>query len=298
MTVQRLLAVDDEPINLEIIAACFDGGDYLLDCATDGEEAWSLLDGNAAYDAIILDRMMPNLDGIALLRRIKADPRFVRIPVVMQTAAGDPDQVREGLDAGAYYYLVKPYVCETLLAIVRGALDDGAYRRQLQQRLLRHGNALKLLDSAEFTFQSLEEAETLAAFIAHGCPDPDSAMLGISELLINAVEHGNLGITYDGKAVLKREGRWQEEVERRLGLPENRGKFVRLSLTRPYGKTQIRIVDQGQGFDWRQYLDFDPARACDPNGRGIALARMASFESLFYENTGNVVVATLRQGTP
>lgn len=294
MSTPHLLAVDDEPINLELVSECFAGLDYSLDKARNGEEAWSMLNGCRHYDAIILDRMMPGVDGISLLRQIKADGRFSGIPVIMQTAAGDPEQVREGLAAGAYYYLVKPYRCDSLLAIVRGALDDAAYRRQLQQKLRRHVDALKLLDTAEFSFRSLEEAETLAAFIAHGCPQPDSAVLGISELLINAVEHGNLGITYEEKTALKTEGRWQEEVRLRLELPEQQDKRVRVSFRREGPATRIRIRDEGSGFDWGKYLDFDPDRAFDPNGRGIALARLTSFDALCFEDGGNTVVATLK----
>lgn len=291
----RLLVVDDEPFNLEIIAEYFDGQGYELDTATHGEEAWVRLNGSPAYDAIILDRMMPVLDGMALLLRLKADTRFAHIPVIMQTAAGEPEQVREGLAAGAHYYLVKPYERESLLSIVRGALDDSAFRQQLQRRLSRYGDALKMLESAEFSFSSIAEAETLAAFVADGCPHPDSAVLGISELLVNAVEHGNLGITYAEKARLRREGRWLEETERRLLLPENTAKRVRLTMRRSEETTTVRISDEGPGFDWHSFIDFDPARAFDPNGRGIALARMASFESIRYEGTGSTVVAELKR---
>jgi hypothetical protein len=54
------------------------------------------------------------------------------------------------------------------------------------------------------------------------------------------------------------------------------------------------VIDQGAGFDWQRYLDFDPERATDPNGRGIAMARLMSFESLSYSGCGNCVVATVR----
>lgn len=294
MSTPRLLVVDDEPFNLEIIAECFESLGYQLDTAAHGEEAWSCLNGPERYDVIILDRMMPVLDGMALLRRVKGDSRFAHVPLIMQTAAGDPEQVREGLAAGAHYCLTKPYERESLLSIVRGALDDVGFRRQLQLRPSCHGDALKLLESAEFSFRTLAEAETLAAFIADRLPQPESAVLGISELLINAVEHGNLGIGYAEKGQLKREGRWLEEIERRLALPENRNKRVRVWVVRNTATTNIRVADDGCGFDWQKYLDFDPERACDPNGRGITLARLASFASLSYEGAGNVVVAVLK----
>lgn len=295
MTAQHLLIVDDEPFNLEIIQEYFDGTPFILDTATNGEEAWAQLQGPTRYAAVILDRMMPILDGMGVLKRIKAHPQLQSIPVIMQTAAGAPEQVKEGLAAGAHYYLVKPYERESLLTIVRGALADDESRAALQTKLAEHGNALQLMEAAEFSLQSLNEAATLAAFLAQACPEPERAVLGISELLVNAIEHGNLAITYDEKSQLRREERWTEEVAHRLALVENRMKRVRVSFSRERAQVSLRIRDEGHGFNWEHYLEFDPARAFDPNGRGIALARMASFSSLEYEGCGNSVVVTIKQ---
>ena len=294
MSPQRLLVVDDEPFNLEIIGEYFDGQGFEIDTAEHGEEAWTLLNEKGPYSAIILDRMMPVLDGMGLLKRVKSNERLQSLPVIMQTAAGTPDQVREGLAAGAYYYLVKPFERESLLTIVRGALADNAAREELQQKVAEHGNTLQLMTSAEFSLRTVDEAGALAAFLAQASPKPESAVLGLSELLVNAVEHGNLGISYREKTALRHEDRWTEEVFRRLALPENAGKRVRALLERDDAGVSIRIRDEGLGFDWREYLEFSPERAFDPNGRGIALAKMTSFDSLEYEGCGNTVVVTIK----
>jgi CheY-like chemotaxis protein/anti-sigma regulatory factor (Ser/Thr protein kinase) len=289
----RLLIVDDEPLNLEILSEYFDGLNYHLTTASSGEAAWGILQEDHSFDLILLDRMMPGLDGVELLKRIKAAPRLASIPVIMQTAASAPEQVREGLMAGALYYLTKPYEQASLIAIVRAALADTRSRRDLQQRLQDHVSALRLMQDAHFSFATLEEASRLALFLAHACPAPESAVLGLSELMINAVEHGNLGISYGEKSRLKRSDQWEQEVERRLALPENRQKLVEVNFSRNKGLIRIRIRDQGNGFDWRPYLDFDPQRVFDPNGRGIAMARLTCFDSLDYLDNGNTVVATL-----
>jgi CheY-like chemotaxis protein/anti-sigma regulatory factor (Ser/Thr protein kinase) len=294
MSAQRLLVVDDEPFNLEIIGEYFDGLGFEIDTAEHGEEAWALLNEKGPYAAIILDRMMPVLDGMGLLKRVKSDERLQSLPVIMQTAAGTPDQVREGLAAGAYYYLVKPFERESLLTIVRGALADNEAREALQQKLAEHGNTLQLMTSAEFSLRTVEEAGALAALLAQATPKPENAVLGLSELLVNAVEHGNLGISYREKSALRHEDRWTEEVARRLALPENTAKRVRAVLARDEAGVSIRICDEGVGFDWREYLEFSPERAFDPNGRGIALAKMTSFDSLEYEGCGNTVVVTIK----
>lgn len=294
----HLLIVDDEPLNLEILSEYFDGQGYRLSMAENGEVAWAMLRQHPDVDLVLLDRMMPGIDGVELLKRIKADPELKPIPVIMQTAASAPEQVREGLLAGALYYLTKPYERDSLLSIVRAALADGNTRRDLQQRLREHTNALRLMESARFSLSTLDEVGCLAVFLAQACPEPEGAVLGLSELLVNAIEHGNLGISYEEKSSLKRSDRWQEEISRRLQLPENAGKRVDVTFERDGSAIRICITDQGEGFDWSRYLDFDPARAFDPNGRGIAMARLGSFQDLQYQGKGNVVLATIGETLP
>ena len=115
----HLLIVDDEPLNLEILSEYFDGQGYRLSMAENGEVAWAMLKQHPDVDLVLLDRMMPCIDGVELLKRIKADPELKPIPVIMQTAASAPEQVREGLLAGALYYLTKPYERDSLLSIVQ-----------------------------------------------------------------------------------------------------------------------------------------------------------------------------------
>lgn len=295
---QQLLIVDDEPLNLEILAEYFEGQGYQLTMAPNGYAAWDILCRHPEFDLVLLDRMMPGMDGVELLRRMKATPVLSNIPVIMQTAASSPEQVREGLLAGALYYLTKPYERDSLLSIVRAAIADGRTRKDLQQQLHKNISALRLLTGARFSLASLEDVSSLAAFLAQACPHPETAVLGISELLVNAIEHGNLGISYAEKSELTRAGTWHEEVLRRQALPENRDKRVEVEFVRDQVSTRIIIRDQGQGFDWQRYLDFDPGRAFDPNGRGIALARLGSFRELEFVGQGNMVVATLDGGQP
>ncbi|MDD5247722.1 MAG: response regulator [Rhodocyclaceae bacterium] len=291
----RILVVDDEALNRAIIAECLDDIAYRLDMAVDGEEAWEKLERSSApYHLILLDRMMPRLDGMALLQRIKATPRHQRIPVIMQTAAASIDQVCEGIKAGVYYYLTKPYAPEALLAIVRAALADIAARDEAARRVRAQADALKLAVKAEFRFRSIAEACSLAALLAHLCPVPETAVLGLTELMMNAVEHGNLGISYADKSLLRRENRWEEEIERRSKLPEYRERSVSITAERSVDAVEFTIVDEGAGFAWQPYLQLDAERAFDPNGRGIAMARMTSFDRLDYRGCGNEVVATVR----
>lgn len=237
---------------------------------------------------------MPNMDGMEFLKAIKAEARFRDIPVVMQTAASAPEEVLEGIKAGVYYYLTKPYEQEMLLGIVGSALRDAQSNKELQESVRRHRSILGLMVNSCFRFRTLEEAKNLAAYIANCFPEPDKTIYELHELLINAVEHGNLGITYPEKTKLIFDHRWDEEVQRRLGLPENRGKFAQISFKAAADAIVVPIKDEGNGFNWKDYLELSPDRVTDPHGRGIATSRMMSFHSLEYLGSGNQVRCTVK----
>lgn len=294
MSKARILVVDDEPFNLDIVAEYLDEMDFDLVMVESGDAAWeALCDAEGRFDLVLLDRMMPGMDGIMLLRKIKADERLNSIPVIMQTAATSPEQVREGLAAGAFYYLTKPFEGEALQTIIRSALDDMRVRRELRASLNDHAKAMHCMTEGSFTIRTLEEARNLASFVALLGPQPETLAMGLSELLVNGVEHGNLGIDFAEKSRLREEDRWEDEVAHRLSLAENRNKSVRLRVWGDDSRWVFEIRDDGPGFDWRRFLDFDPERAFAPNGRGIALSRQLSFTSLTYLPPGNQVVVTV-----
>lgn len=287
-----LLVVDDEPYNLEIISEFLESEGYELVTAQDGREALDILEREPKrFSSVILDRMMPGVDGIAVLQKIKSDPELRLLPVIMQTAAASREQILEGLQLGAYYYLTKPFEPEMLASVVRTAVRDHSSHVATLERVEVWRNAFGLFHEAKFELRSLDEARNLAAVIADRSPNPNTVTLGLTELLINAVEHGNLGITYADKSRLLAEGDWEEEVHRRLALPENSTKRVRVDVTRAPGSLTIRIVDDGEGFDWQCYLEMDPSRVFDSHGRGIAMARKLSFSEVSYLGRGNEVIA-------
>ena len=288
-----LLVEDDEIISLLIEDALTEVGHQVV-TQKDGQAAWDQLQsGDSAFDVILTDRNMPRMDGMALLRKLKSASHLRDIPVIMETAETSAESIQEGIDQGAHYYLTKPFKPEVLVAIVNAAIEQYRDHRQLKETARRAERPFACLHHGSFRFASLEEGRMLANFFAQAAPDPEKRVIGLQELLINAVEHGNLGLSYQDKTELLMEGRWQEEVERRLGLPAYRERFVEVMFERIPHAIRFTIRDQGEGFDWRKYLDFDPARIFDPHGRGIAMARIMSFSALEYQGNGNTVLATI-----
>lgn len=152
-----------------------------------------------------------------------------------------------------------------------------------------------LLRRASFRIRTPAQAQALAGALSSLCPDPVRRMLGFEELLLNAIEHGNLGIDGRTKQRLLMEGTWALDVERLLAQPQQRDKYVSVDYARGAGEMTFTIRDQGPGFDWRKVMhggiEADPTA---PNGRGIALARQLSFDALEYVDPGNVAIARLR----
>jgi CheY-like chemotaxis protein len=287
----QILIVDDEPHNLLILQDILEelGGD--LTSASSGEAALAALEPEPErFDVVVLDRMMPGMDGVQCIARMKAHPQLATIPVIMQTAAATKEDVMSGIAAGAYYYLTKPFEAEMLLTMVRTALDDRRRFRLLQRRMVGKSGAMLTLQRGLFVIRSLDEAEALAGSLSQLGDNPPMLAMGLSELLWNAIEHGNLGITYDQKAQLVREGRWAAEVQARLGRSEHRDKWVEVALERRDGEVRFTVKDQGPGFDWRPFLELNLERAFHVNGRGIAMANSLCFDRLEYQGSGNQVL--------
>jgi hypothetical protein len=166
------------------------------------------------------------------------------------------------------------------------------------------------LIQGHFSLRGLAEAYAIARFISRACPNPRLSLVGITELLLNAIEHGNLGISYEEKTQLQKDNNWIPEIERRLSLAENQNKYVDVNVERKEKEQElhIRIVDQGSGFDWRQFLEPDevkdetkqasnqetvkPSRT-STHGRGIPMARGLAFSRLEYFGKGNEVLGVI-----
>ena len=118
----RILVVEDEPAAAAVLAKGLREHAYAVDVAADGAAALDQL-SHTDYDLVILDILLPRINGLDLCRRLRADAAAV--PILMLTARGGLDQRVEGLDAGADDYLSKPYHFPELLARVRALMRRG-----------------------------------------------------------------------------------------------------------------------------------------------------------------------------
>jgi two-component system response regulator MprA len=161
----KILVVDDERAVRESLRRALELEGYQVELAEDGEEALERVVGPAAPDAVILDVLMPGIDGLEVCRRLRTDDNPV--PVLMLTARAEVDSRVAGLDAGADDYLPKPFALAELLArlralLRRAAADEGAdvlrfsdLDLDLGTREVRRGDAAIDLTRTEFALLEL-----------------------------------------------------------------------------------------------------------------------------------------------
>lgn len=117
-----VLIVDDDPDVRRLVEMKLELEGLLTITASNGEEALAALE-NESVDLVVLDLMMPVMDGLEACRRLRADQRFTDLPVLMLTARAHYTDVEKGFEAGATDYVVKPFSPRELLARVRSILD-------------------------------------------------------------------------------------------------------------------------------------------------------------------------------
>jgi len=291
-----ILVVDDNEMQLSLIQHHLKAlsQPYTIETASDGNTAWELLYKNSRrYDIVLLDRNMPGLHGIEVLTRMRKHYVLKDIPVILQTALTNPDEIIEGMSAGAYYYLTKPFTKELMLTIVRAALDDRNRYHLLHDALQKQNKSIKHLKQAMFEFKTIDEANNIAILLAKTCDNSNDIVNGLSELLVNAIEHGNLDLSYDEKSLLHEHGNWKSELDRRQNLPDYKNRVAQIEITRTSELVRFKITDQGNGFDWQPFMDFDAERMMDSHGRGIAVANKLCFSKVEYQGKGNIVSATV-----
>jgi two-component system, cell cycle response regulator len=140
----RILIVDDHEDNIELLRARLESRGYEIEAACDGQEALDAVE-RSRPDLILLDVMMPRIDGFEVVRRIKSNHSLPFIPIIMQTALDSTEHKVEGLDAGADDYITKPINFAELEARVKSLLRIKALQEALELREKELQNANELL---------------------------------------------------------------------------------------------------------------------------------------------------------
>lgn len=162
---KSILVVDDEPYGFDVIEAHLYRENYNLTYASSGIQALSMID-SLEPDVILLDVMMPEMDGIEVCQIIKSDPRWKHIPIIIVTALNSKEDLARSLDAGADDFLTKPVSGLELRARVRSMLRIKQQYDELQA--------------------TLQMREDLSSMIVHDLRTPLTSIMLMSSLLLNS----------------------------------------------------------------------------------------------------------------
>lgn len=184
---KRLLIVDDEPNLLRAVAVCLRGEGYEVETARSGEDALVHI-AQRLPDLIVSDIRMPRMDGYALARQLRVNPRTDLIPIVFLTAKDESSERIAGIRSGVDAYLTKPFEPDELIAVVGNILARVERTHAEIARLIGSNTRQNI----SFTNEELTEAEQrIAAAVASGLSNKDIASeLGISVRTVeNHISH-------------------------------------------------------------------------------------------------------------
>ncbi len=183
----RILAIDDHPANLLTLAAALEA-DFDLQFATSGAEGLALA-SEMAPDLILLDVMMPEMNGYETCRRLKAEPRLCSIPVIFVTALGDSAAESAGLALGAADYMTKPINVEIARQRIRNLLERENLRKEVEAQ---RDHLQKLVSACALGLSIAKESASNAHHtktiflrnISHELRTPMSGIMGMTELAL------------------------------------------------------------------------------------------------------------------
>ncbi|NJO41714.1 MAG: response regulator [Cyanobacteria bacterium CRU_2_1] len=166
---ELILVVDDTPANLEVISEALTDTGFEVATAIDGERALRQVQ-HSSPDLILLDVLMPGIDGFETCKRLKSNPATRDIPVIFMTAISDTDSKVKGLSLGAVDYITKPFQEQEVLARVRTHLQLRTLTKSLEQQVLKRtaelSQALCNLKESQIQLVQREKMSTLGQLVA------------------------------------------------------------------------------------------------------------------------------------
>jgi len=298
---ERILIVDDDKyISLLLFNFLEDEG-YVCDTAENGLEALEKVSKGTKYDLVLLDFVMPKMNGMEFLAAVKEiSPK---LPVLMISGYRTRENTLEALKLGAIGFIKKPFSLTDVLKNLRLVLHTAKSKKELGPILpyLKRGNM-------EFVFKTADmSSDKVSLYLATHLGEMgfiegyriSTVALAFNEVLINAVEHGNLelpvnyfieGAESDDKESLA------DLKNQRLKDPRYADRNIVVRYSFENNETSVTISDEGRGFDTarvEQFLAGDGQTMDDGIGRGLVLLKYA-VDRVTFNRTGNEVTLLIR----
>jgi YesN/AraC family two-component response regulator len=290
---KNILIIDDENQVRDVINITLTENGYKAYEAENGKKGVELF-MNRNPDIVITDVNMPEMSGIEVTKKIKelkADT-----DVVIMTGFGTEELVVDALRSGASNYIKKPIDLKELLSILDNIILKRENRKRfevLKDIVVKESKILILGNNISNLWGTVNQALfNVPNSLSEG--SLEGLKLGLYEILLNAIEHGNLGITYDEKKEALNRNIYNEVIDKRLREANKQGKVVNVQCNYSTEELTIEITDQGEGFNYDILpLLTDPDTILSAHGRGIILASLY-YDNIEYKKPGNRVILTKR----
>ncbi len=285
----KILIVDDEPEIRNLLLDFLTDSGYELETAADGENALKIFQ-QTNPDLIITDIKMPKMSGIQLLEAVRRQNHDVI--VIVMTSFGSEESAIQALELRANNYIRKPMNRKELISLIKkyaSIIKERSQELEIIGMFVKRTFSLKLGNDLNLVSKVADRLmlETVDAL------DPKEKLgvhLGLVELITNAIEHGNLGITFDETtAIVERDGTTAALVRERQKNPRFANRKVTIDFYMDENRCEWLIRDEGDGFNINSIPAYDKKDILSlEHGRGIYLSRL-QFDAIEYLGNGNTV---------
>lgn len=288
---RRILIIDDEKPVRDLLKIALTNDGYIVFEAEDGKHGFKLFK-ETNPDIVIADVKMPGISGIEVTRKIKE--LTGNTDVLIMTGYGTEDLVIEALRAGASNYIKKPIVLNELYNL----LDDIVIKRVNKTRSEVIKDVVVFEQKDIVLDNDFTKVWGTINQILYNLPSSvnekiiEGMRVGLYEIIINAIEHGNLGISYSEKSKALKEGMYSKLIIGRSNKANEEGKRIFIHCSTNGSELMVEVKDQGKGFNYKELPNLnDPDTFLSSHGRGIFLASLY-FDKVEFKDPGNTVLLT------
>jgi CheY-like chemotaxis protein len=284
----KVLIVEDDKVSCKKMQTIVTHQGHQTKVAKDGVQGIELYN-KFKPDLIFTDIQMPKMSGLEFLSTIRQTDNDVI--VIVNTAFGSEKHAMEAFHLNANNYISKPiHFSEVLhhLKKYEAIIQERTLNREIEAMFIKRSYTLQVPNKIEQIPRVVDHLLTIGGDAIH--PEEQLGVrLGLVELIVNAVEHGNMGITYDEKNMAINRNRLNILYQERLAIPEIAARRVKINFELNERGCEWVITDEGTGFDWEAIPDPTKGKSLRALiGRGIFLSRFY-FDELEFIGTGNII---------